>query len=149
MSLRYDRDNFWFVLLHEIEHVLNRDGYGSPDWSPPQPRYRSATVAKGNSIHAFSEAPRESQAHHLSNCLDGWVGKCAGHCEFRWSVTWLILLNSCRGLSIPQLGEIVARQQFSNCRVGGNPRPFRAIAGHRRQPVRRNVGPRYARGVYH
>jgi HTH-type transcriptional regulator/antitoxin HigA len=30
MSLRYDRiDNFWFVLLHEIEHVLNRDGYGS------------------------------------------------------------------------------------------------------------------------
>ena len=26
MSLRYDRiDNFWFVLRHEIEHVLNRD----------------------------------------------------------------------------------------------------------------------------
>ena len=27
MSLRYDRiDNFWFVLRHEIEHVLNKDG---------------------------------------------------------------------------------------------------------------------------
>jgi HTH-type transcriptional regulator/antitoxin HigA len=27
MSLRYDRiDNFWFVLRHEIEHVLRRDG---------------------------------------------------------------------------------------------------------------------------
>jgi HTH-type transcriptional regulator / antitoxin HigA len=27
MSLRYDRiDNFWFVLRHEIEHVLQRDG---------------------------------------------------------------------------------------------------------------------------
>lgn len=27
MSLRYDRlDNFWFVLRHELEHVLNRDG---------------------------------------------------------------------------------------------------------------------------
>jgi HTH-type transcriptional regulator/antitoxin HigA len=27
MSLRYDRlDNFWFVLRHEIEHVINRDG---------------------------------------------------------------------------------------------------------------------------
>jgi HTH-type transcriptional regulator/antitoxin HigA len=27
MSLRYDRiDNFWFVLRHEIEHVLNGDG---------------------------------------------------------------------------------------------------------------------------
>lgn len=27
MSLRYDRiDNFWFVLRHEIEHVLNLDG---------------------------------------------------------------------------------------------------------------------------
>jgi HTH-type transcriptional regulator/antitoxin HigA len=27
MSLRYDRiDNFWFVLRHEIEHVLRKDG---------------------------------------------------------------------------------------------------------------------------
>lgn len=27
MSVRYDRiDNYWFVLRHEIEHVLNRDG---------------------------------------------------------------------------------------------------------------------------
>jgi HTH-type transcriptional regulator/antitoxin HigA len=27
MSLRYDRiDNFWFVLRHEIEHVLSKDG---------------------------------------------------------------------------------------------------------------------------
>jgi HTH-type transcriptional regulator/antitoxin HigA len=27
MSLRFDRiDNFWFVLRHEIEHVLRRDG---------------------------------------------------------------------------------------------------------------------------
>lgn len=27
MTLRFDRiDNFWFVLLHECEHVLNRDG---------------------------------------------------------------------------------------------------------------------------
>jgi HTH-type transcriptional regulator/antitoxin HigA len=27
MSLRYDRvNNFWFVLRHEIEHILNRDG---------------------------------------------------------------------------------------------------------------------------
>jgi HTH-type transcriptional regulator/antitoxin HigA len=28
MSLRFDRiDNFWFVLRHEIEHILNRDGF--------------------------------------------------------------------------------------------------------------------------
>ena len=27
MTLRYDRiDNFWFVLRHELEHVINRDG---------------------------------------------------------------------------------------------------------------------------
>ena len=27
MTLRYDRiDNFWFVLIHEIDHVLNEDG---------------------------------------------------------------------------------------------------------------------------
>jgi HTH-type transcriptional regulator/antitoxin HigA len=30
LSLRFDRvDNFWFVLRHEIEHVLNRDGNGN------------------------------------------------------------------------------------------------------------------------
>ncbi|RVD55785.1 addiction module antidote protein, HigA family [Mesorhizobium sp. M2D.F.Ca.ET.185.01.1.1] len=30
MTTRFDRiDNFWFVLRHEIEHVLNRDGRGS------------------------------------------------------------------------------------------------------------------------
>ncbi|MCJ7624418.1 MAG: HigA family addiction module antitoxin [Anaerolineaceae bacterium] len=30
LTLRYDRiDNFWFVLRHEIEHVLNGDGKGS------------------------------------------------------------------------------------------------------------------------
>ena len=29
MSLRFDRiNNFWFVLRHEIEHVLNKDGQG-------------------------------------------------------------------------------------------------------------------------
>lgn len=33
MSMRYDRiDNFWFVLWHEIEHVLNRDGRDDSAW---------------------------------------------------------------------------------------------------------------------
>lgn len=32
MSLRFDRiDNFWFVLRHEIEHVLQGHGKGSPE----------------------------------------------------------------------------------------------------------------------
>ena len=31
MSLRHDRiDNYWFVLRHELEHVLHRHGQGSP-----------------------------------------------------------------------------------------------------------------------
>ena len=31
MTMRFDRiDNFWFVLRHEIEHVLNRDGMQEP-----------------------------------------------------------------------------------------------------------------------
>ena len=31
MSLRFDRiDNFWFVLRHELEHVLRRDGVTAP-----------------------------------------------------------------------------------------------------------------------
>lgn len=34
MTLRHDRiDNFWFVLRHELEHVLNKDGRGEPDIS--------------------------------------------------------------------------------------------------------------------
>jgi len=33
MSLRFDRiDNFWFVLWHEITHVLNRDGKSESAW---------------------------------------------------------------------------------------------------------------------
>jgi HTH-type transcriptional regulator/antitoxin HigA len=33
MSLRHDRiDNFWFVLWHEITHVLNRDGRNESAW---------------------------------------------------------------------------------------------------------------------
>ena len=33
MSLRFDRiDNFWFVLWHEIIHVLNRDGKSESAW---------------------------------------------------------------------------------------------------------------------
>lgn len=32
MTLRHDRiDNFWFVLRHELQHVLNKDGRGEPD----------------------------------------------------------------------------------------------------------------------
>lgn len=32
MTIRHDRiDNFWFVLRHELEHVLNRDGRGELD----------------------------------------------------------------------------------------------------------------------
>ena len=31
MSLRFDRiDNFWFVLRHELEHVLQRHGQSAP-----------------------------------------------------------------------------------------------------------------------
>jgi HTH-type transcriptional regulator/antitoxin HigA len=33
LSLRFDRiDNFWFVLWHEITHVLNRDGKNESAW---------------------------------------------------------------------------------------------------------------------
>jgi HTH-type transcriptional regulator/antitoxin HigA len=33
MSLRYDRiDNFWFVLWHELAHVLHRHGRDESDW---------------------------------------------------------------------------------------------------------------------
>ena len=32
MTTRFDRiDNFWFVLRHEIEHALNKDGRGQPE----------------------------------------------------------------------------------------------------------------------
>jgi HTH-type transcriptional regulator/antitoxin HigA len=33
LSLRFDRiDNFWFVLWHEVTHVLNRDGKSESAW---------------------------------------------------------------------------------------------------------------------
>jgi HTH-type transcriptional regulator/antitoxin HigA len=71
MSLRYDRiDNFWFVLRHEIEHVLRRDGReaeivdelegekatDSPSL-PPEERAANAAAAEfcipPNEIHDF------------------------------------------------------------------------------------------------
>jgi HTH-type transcriptional regulator/antitoxin HigA len=51
MSLRFDRiDNFWFVLRHEIEHVLNGDGKKKPIVDPnatdiPQEEVRANTAA--------------------------------------------------------------------------------------------------------
>ena len=37
LSMRYDRvDNFWFLLRHEIEHILNRDGRVTIDIELPE-----------------------------------------------------------------------------------------------------------------
>jgi HTH-type transcriptional regulator/antitoxin HigA len=55
MSLRFDRvDNFWFVLRHEIEHVLNDDG-------------KSAAIVDSNlediSLETEGLSPQERAAH--------------------------------------------------------------------------------------
>lgn len=46
MSLRYDRvNNFWFVLRHEIEHILNRDGEITVDVELHESLQRKETVS--------------------------------------------------------------------------------------------------------
>lgn len=47
MSLRYDRiDNFWFVLRHEIEHVLRRHGRGAAMLDAELEKERAGTGAE-------------------------------------------------------------------------------------------------------
>jgi len=74
MSLRFDRiDNFWFVLMHELEHVFNKDGKtdamiddlegekaGIGDGIPEQERLANAAAA------AFCVPPKE---------MDSWVAR--------------------------------------------------------------------------
>ena len=57
MSLRFDRiDNFWFVLRHELEHVIRRHGAGAamldsgPRGPGPTrtPRTRSSPMRRGS-----------------------------------------------------------------------------------------------------
>lgn len=56
MSLRYDRiDNFWFVLRHELEHVLNRDASLDVDLDPD-------TSPGGSDIPAQEQAANEAAA---------------------------------------------------------------------------------------
>jgi len=46
MSLRFDRvNNFWFILRHEIEHILNRDGFLTVDLELTESLQRKDTLA--------------------------------------------------------------------------------------------------------
>jgi len=74
MSLRFDRiDNFWFVLMHELEHVFNKDGKvdamideldgekaGVGAGLPEQERLANAAAA------AFCVPPKE---------MDSWIAR--------------------------------------------------------------------------
>lgn len=54
MSLRYDRiDNFWFVLRHEIEHVLNRDGVVIDDLDPSSETVSDQEAAANEAAEEF------------------------------------------------------------------------------------------------
>src|SRR5690606_12021805 len=54
MSLRYDRiDNFWFVLRHEIEHVLNRDGVVIDDLDPSSETMSDQEAAANEAAEEF------------------------------------------------------------------------------------------------
>jgi HTH-type transcriptional regulator / antitoxin HigA len=66
LSLRFDRiDNFWFVLRHEIEHVLNEHGKDSPivdselDVVPMEPENESAEEKVANLAAAEFCVPQQ------------------------------------------------------------------------------------------
>ncbi|MBV2182040.1 MAG: HigA family addiction module antidote protein [Castellaniella sp.] len=64
MTLRFDRiDNFWFVLRHEIEHVLRQDGRGEDG-----PVIDSDV---GNEIETLSECERIANAAGAEFCVPG------------------------------------------------------------------------------
>lgn len=55
MSLRYDRiDNFWFVLRHEIEHVLQRHAMLDVDLTGPEGQERTG-MQEAQANHAAAE----------------------------------------------------------------------------------------------
>jgi len=76
MSLRFDRiDNFWFVLWHEIAHVLNRDGRNSNGWivdielekeMPAHNEIVASQEAKANSLAQESCVPQHEVISFMS-----------------------------------------------------------------------------------
>jgi HTH-type transcriptional regulator / antitoxin HigA len=51
LSIRYDRvNNFWFVLRHEIEHILNRDGQLSVDVELTEQLQHKVTMASEETL---------------------------------------------------------------------------------------------------
>lgn len=71
MSLRLDRiDNFWFVLRHEIEHVMNGDGHGEviidQDTFGAQPDQRPLEEFRANAAATDFCVPEAEMADFVS-----------------------------------------------------------------------------------
>lgn len=73
MSLRLDRiDNFWFVLRHEIEHVLNKDGQTKAivdsdviEIVPHEPRMVATEERRANEVSSEFCVPNEDMADFI------------------------------------------------------------------------------------
>lgn len=62
MTLRYDRiDNFWFVLRHEIEHVLRRDALSVDDMDAQGDDLPAQESAANEAAGAFCVPPEEME----------------------------------------------------------------------------------------
>lgn len=104
MSLRYDRiDNFWFVLRHEIEHVLRGDGKGEaiteiePD-----------SDLEGTFSTAISEQERASNNAAAGFCvpperLDGFIARVGPYYARKRIEAFAALIGIHPGLVVGQL----------------------------------------------
>lgn len=99
MSIRYDRiDNFWFVLRHEIEHVINKHGMGN------------AIVDVELMEGTESELPEEQIANHAASefCvpntrMDSFIARKSPYISEKDIVGFAKTLNVHPGIVVGQL----------------------------------------------
>jgi len=110
MTLRYDRiDNFWFVLRHEIEHVLQEDGRSSGE-----PIIDSDVGAE---TEALSECELRANAAGAEFCipsvqLENFVARVQPYFSEQKVLAFAQRLNVHPGLAVGQLQRKLNRHDF-------------------------------------
>ena len=112
MTMRFDRiDNFWFVLRHEIEHVLNRDG---------QQEYTidvDLARAAGNANSGLSEEERKANAAAEDFCvpsaeMDSFYARKAPFISERDAVGFANRVQRHPGIVVGQLQHRMQRHDY-------------------------------------
>lgn len=112
MTLRYDRiDNFWFVLIHEIEHILNEDGkdYAIIDsniMEKVDERILSAQEKRANAAAAEFCAPQDE--------LDNFIARKGDYISKKDFLGFAARLNIHPGIVAGQLRNKTGRWELFN-----------------------------------